>query len=273
MANINTNGSYDRCMAEFRARYIGRGVSVSAKRTAALDSSETKEEMSFRGISSLPNEYRSGSYNGSRYMTSDDFIRYFRNRAAYNMPLALKKTEALTEVKANDGGRAVAARGRSSRTGGIVRSDSTSKEGNLITKAQTFAAKWFPVEPREGREKGDSFKFPARAIASMAAFAMSLMLIVGGSVMVGNASGEVGKLNTKISRLEARETELESELDMKYSIQDIEKEAAELGMIKNEYADKEYLEVSKSEKIEIFDNEEKQFGISALLSAFGIDID
>ena len=107
----------------------------------------------------------------------------------------------------------------------------------------------------------------------MAAFAMSLMLIVGGSVMVGNASGEVGKLNTKISRLEARETELESELDMKYSIQDIEKEAAELGMIKNEYADKEYLEVSKSEKIEIFDNEEKQFGISALLSAFGIDID
>jgi hypothetical protein len=70
-----------------------------------------------------------------------------------------------------------------------------------------------------------------------------------------------------------KETELQSELDLKYDIQNIEKEASELGMIKNEYADNEYLEVSKGEKIEIFETEEKGFGIAALLSAFGINID
>ena len=272
MANNYTSQSYERCMAELRARYRGRGVSVNAKRDAEHQMSEERE-LSFNRVSYIPNEYRSGNYNGTSYMTSGDFIRYFRNRSNYNMPLALRNVQISNESRVVEEPKTVAARrGRSSRTGSLVKSDATSKEGNLRGRAQAFVAKWFPVEPREGREVGTKFKFPARAVGSMAAFALSLMLIVSGSVMVGNASGEVGVLNTNITKLETKQSELQSEFDLKYNIQDIEKEAAELGMIKNVYADKEYLEVADDEKIEIFEDEEKEFGVAALLSAFGIDI-
>ena len=273
MANGYTNGSYERCMAELRARYSGRGVSVSAKRSTSLGEN-TDTEISFSHVSYITNEYRSGSYNGNRYMTSDDFIRYFRNRSRYNMPLALRNVGITNESRVVEGARTVSAsRRQSSKKGGLVKSDGTSKEGNLIGKAEALAKEWFEIEPKEGREIGTKFKLPARAIGSMAAFALSLVLIVSGSVMVGKASGEIGTLNTQISRLEARETELESQLDLKYNVQDIEKDASALGMIKNEFADKEYLEVAEEEKIEIFEEEDKEFSFAALLSAFGIDID
>jgi hypothetical protein len=78
-------------MAQLRARYIGRGVGVSAKRTAA---EQEKRDMaalavrnenynSFDRVSGISNEYRSGEYKGGRYMTSDDFVRYFRNRNTF----------------------------------------------------------------------------------------------------------------------------------------------------------------------------------------------
>jgi hypothetical protein len=268
-------------MAELRARYSGRGVSVNARNTAKAqiageqrDAIAENTRISYDRISGISNEYRSGEYKGSKYMTSDDFVRYFRNRDTYNMPLALREVKITSESRVTPETRAVStSRGRSSRTGSVVKSDSTSKEGNLINKVQSFVKNWFPIEPREGREVGTRFRFPARAVCSMAAFALSLMLIVSGSVMVGNASGELGMLNNDISKLETKQSELQCELDMKYNIQDIEKEATELGMIKNEYADKEYLKVAQEEKIEIFEEEEKEFGFAALLSAFGIDID
>ena len=271
MANGYTHSSYERCIAELRARYSGRGVSASAKRSDRLTENS---EVRFNRVSYITNEYRSGNHNGNRYMTSDDFIRYFRNRSTYNMPLALRTTEATNQSRVSDGIRSVgASRRQSKQKEGLVKADGTSKEGNLIGKAQALAKEWFEVEPKEGRAVGSRFKLPARAIGSMAAFALSLVLIVSGSVMVGKASGEIGTLNTQISRLEARETELESQLDLKYNVQDIEKEASALGMIKNEFADKEYLEVAEEEKIEIFEEDNKEISFAALLSAFGIDID
>ena len=88
--------------------------------------------------------------------------------------------------------------------------------------------------------------------------------------MIGSASGEVGTLNSEISRLETKQTELQSELDLKYNIQDIEKEAKSLGMINREYADKAYIDVGSDEKIEIYEQEEKNVGFAALLNALGI---
>lgn len=273
MANGYTNGSYERCMAELRARYSGRGVSASAKRQTG-NGEYLESDMSFSRVSYITNEYRSGSHNGNRYMTSDDFIRYFRNRSRYNMPLALRNAEITSKSRVNEGVRAVSpSRTQGAEKGALVKPDGTSKEGNLINKVESLAKEWLEIEPKEGREVGTKFKLPTRAIGSMAAFALSMLLIVSGSVMVGKASGELGTINSQISRLEARETELESQLDLKYNVQDIEKEASALGMIKNEFADKEYLEVAEEEKIEIFEEENKEFSFSALLSAFGIDID
>ena len=66
MANGYTNGSYERCMAELRARYSGRGVSAPAKRQTG-DGEYIESDISFSRVSYITNEYRSGSYNGNRY--------------------------------------------------------------------------------------------------------------------------------------------------------------------------------------------------------------
>ena len=50
-----------------------------------------------------------------------------------------------------------------------------------------------------------------------------------------------------------------------------EKATNELGMIRKEYVDALYLDVSGHDSIEAFENEnDKNVGISAILSAFGI---
>lgn len=279
MAVNYTNDSYNRCMAELRARYTGRGVSVSAKRIAEKqEASDSKNLLSaggnyvsFNRISGISDEYRSGDYKGSKYMTSDDFVRYFRNRSTYNMPSALRNAQKSMEAKAREGGTVT-----SSRAGGkreLARADATSKEGHLKTQIETFVKKWFPVEPREGRVVRERLRLPVNVVGGIAAFALSLGLIVGGSVMVGTASGHVGSLNGTISRLEAQETELQSALDMKYNIQDIEEEAKSLGMINNEYAERKYIDVASDEDIEIYEQEDTNVGLAALLNAFGIKID
>ena len=279
MAVNYTSESYDRCMAQLRARYIGRGVGVSAKRTAA---EQEKRDMaalaarnenynSFDRVSGISNEYRSGEYKGGRYMTSDDFVRYFRNRNTYNMPLALKNAQQSMKDKAQTPNSVTARVG--SKRDSLVASEAAAKEGHLRARVETFLKKWFPLEPLEGRTEGEKFKFPTAVIGGMAAFALSLGLIVGGSVMIGNASGEVGTLNRTISKLEAEQSELQNKLDSKYNIQDIEEDAKSLGMINKEYAESAYIDVSADEEIEIYDQEDEKVGFAALLNALGIKID
>ena len=68
--------------------------------------------------------------------------------------------------------------------------------------------------------------------------------------------------------------DLEGKLDLKYDINKIEEEAKSLGMIKREHADNEYLAVEGDNEVIIYeDNKEENVGLSALLSAFGIELD
>jgi len=124
----------------------------------------------------------------------------------------------------------------------------------------------------QGRSEGEKLRFPMAAVGGMAAFALSLGLIVGGSVMIGNASSEVGSLNAQISHLESQQTELQSQLDLKYNVQDIEEDAKSLGMINKEYAERKYIDVAPDEEIEIYEQEETNVGFAALLSALGFNV-
>ncbi|MBE6556971.1 MAG: hypothetical protein E7664_04435 [Ruminococcaceae bacterium] len=282
MAVGYSNESYERCISELRARYTGRGFCVAVQKNAAAQDAEhakllpeREESVSFHRGSGITDAYRSGEYNGSKYMTSDDFVRYFRNRRTFNMPSALvsakqKAMEAKGEQAENG---ALTRRSGNARGGAVTTAEASAKEGHLASRLETFVKKWFPAEIREGRTEGGRFRLPTAAMGSVAAFALSLGLIVSGSVMIGSASGEVGALNSEIARLEAQQTELQSKLDLKYNIQDIEAEAKSLGMINKEFAEGEYIEVGDDEVIEFYEQEEKNVGIAALLSAFGIRLD
>ncbi len=275
--SVEMNDSYNRCINELRSRYQGRGIAGTVKdkcdsesmENAAIDSPENY--VLFDARSNIADSYRSGVYNGSKYMTSDDFVRYFRSRREFYMPEALKKKQEEAEV------RAVAKKRASARgTKELTPSESDSKEGHLaplISALKELKDKWFPMEPTEGRREGRRTRIPVAAMSGIAVFTISLGLIVGGSVMIGNASGEVGKLNSEIAVLEAKQTDLEGKLDLKYNINEIEEDARSLGMIKREHADNEYTPIEGDNEIIVHEeNREENVGLAALLAAFGIDI-
>lgn len=280
MAVEQMNTSYDRCIAALRERYRGRGISENARKEAAM---QIKNEANTRGTASasyvlfdsrskIADIYRSGEYNGSKYMTSEDFVRYFKSRRALSVP-ALEKEELPEEAEL----RGVARRNTGASRTGLVSGESGGKEAHLqtlISAAKEFAYKWFPVERKEGRENGSTFRFPVAAMSGIAVFAISLGLIVGGSVMMGNASGESSRLERTISKLEAQQVELQERLDVKYSIDEIEAEMKSLGMVKRQSADNEYLSGQREEQIIVYeDGESENVGLATLLAAFGIKLD
>ena len=99
MAMERMNDSYDRCLFELRERYKDRGISLSVKSEMTLQAGreESTRALSpesyvlFDARSKIADQYRSGDYNGSKYMTSDDFVRYFKTRRAFYMPQVAKE--------------------------------------------------------------------------------------------------------------------------------------------------------------------------------------
>lgn len=279
MATQHMNDSYNRCLRELRERYRDRGITGSVRGELLL---QEKQEESTRALapdayvlfderSKIADCYRSGEYRGSKYMTSDDFVRYFKHRRSFYMPKVEQEELPAEEVVAQPARRRQGSVGRE-----LVRSES-GKEGHLRTAVSVLKSlkeKWFPMEVREGRGEHGRFRIPAAAMSGIGVFAVSLGLIVGGSVMLGNATGEVGKMNSTIAVLEAKQSELQGKLDLKYNADEIEAEAKSLGMIKRQHADQEYITVNGEEQIIIYDEgEDENMGLSALLSSFGIELD
>lgn len=270
------NDSYNRCITELRTRYRGRAVSNNMKNEVAMLSKQTSETpesyVMYNSRSRIIDSYRSGVYNGSKYMTSDDFVRYFKSRRAFYTPTVVTAEEAKAEAARNS---AVPARKNGASPAGLVSSESGSKEGHmqgLVAFAKELVAKWFPVESRDNRAQGRRLRVPVSAMAGIAVFAISMSLIVSGSVMVGSATGEVGRLESEIASLKAEKADLQGKLDLKYTVEEIEADAKELGMVKRQYADSESLVLNNEDEIEIYDEGEKEnLGLAALLSAFGVN--
>lgn len=274
MAVEYMNDSYNRCIAELRTRYRGRAVSSSVKDEAAVQSNKNaapETYILFDSRSKIADTYRSGEYNGSKYMTSEDFVRYFRTRRAFYMPSTQKAQEAKAEEAETS-----SVPQRKNGASPASPSESGSKEGHigrLLSVAKRLAIKWFPIERAEGRTEGVRARFPVPVLAGMAVFTISMSLIVGGSVMVGDATAMVGKLDSEIATLEAQRDDLEGKLDLKYTVDQIEADAKALGMVKREYADSEYITIENDDEVKIYDDgEEENFSLSSLLSAFGIEL-
>ena len=280
MAVEYTNDSYNRCIAELRSRYRGRAVANNMKNEMDMLTKRENEEKAispesyimFDSNSKIADSYRSGVYNGSKYMTSDDFVRYFKSRRAFYMPSLVQSEEAKAEAAKNN---LVPARKNGASAAGIAPAESGSKEGHIIrwwSSAKELAKTWFPIERREDRTEGRRFKFPAAVMSGIAVFTISMMLIVSGSVLVGDATSSVGRLDSQITVLSAEKTDLQGKLDLKYTVEQIEKDAKDLGMVKRQYVDSECVHIENEGGIEIYDGEVKDnTGLTSLLSAFGIN--
>ena len=151
----------------------------------------------------------------------------------------------------------------------VFRTVDTSK----FSKVKKLADEWIPedkiVDVRP-RRRNNSF---SKVVLAMAGVAVSLMLIVSGSVLLSGANREVKELENELKQLEKTEEQLTLELEMKNDVNVLRDRASgDLGMIRKEYVDANYLGNVGKDGIEAFEKEEddKGVGISAILSAFGI---
>jgi hypothetical protein len=268
-------------------------------------------------------QYRSGNNNGQRYMTSEDFVTYFRSRQGERRvdvkpaPVQTPEKRQMPSAKDNKPGEILrSASGQMPTRESVVRANqprsniteavkinkntsyrASSKEDvkiyvpsvkakknfetrvfsaiqtENIDRIKAVANDWLPKEEivRSKRTKKDrSFR---KAFLGIAGVAVSLMLIVTGSVMLNDATRDVKRLENEFRALEAKEEMLRVELDMKNDINMLRDRATtELGMIDKEYVEACYLNTMGNDKIELHESEDdRQIGLSTILSAFGIN--
>ena len=80
------------------------------------------------------------------------------------------------------------------------------------------------------------------------------------------------KLEKELNQLKAEENDLSLELEMKNDVNLLRTRATdELGMIRKEYVEANYLDTRGNDAIEAYEEEDKEnVGIAAILSAFGL---
>ncbi len=139
-------------------------------------------------------------------------------------------------------------------------------------KIKKMADEWLPEDKIvnvKSKKNKRSRSFPGMIIA-VAGVVVSLMLIVSGSVLMSGVNGEIKDLENELGELSAVEKGLEAELEMKNDVNVLlDKATGELGMIRKEYVEANYLDAKGDNRVEANDEEEKNVGIAAILSAFG----
>lgn len=95
---------------------------------------------------------------------------------------------------------------------------------------------WIDYDPKVLRIKRHKKSFPLIAFSAVIIMAVALFLVVSSSVKLMEADSEIAELKSQISKMEDTEALLNSRLEEKNNLSEIERIASEdLGMIRSEY--------------------------------------
>ena len=222
----------------------------------------------------VSDSFRNGEYNGQKYMTTGDFLRYYnRNSAPVSPAVQQKRAAAVTkefkrpvpssqpvrssyphaatareDVKIKETGKTTVTRAVSkydSKADTIVMParKSTSKLKSRVSK---MMAKWFPQESKNEKVANEKRRFPVAVVGLLISLAVAMTVIVSTSVLTSKSQSEMSNLKDEIAALDAEDAYLEEELikrdDLAYIINYA---TEELGMIKENYGSSVYLELGE----------------------------
>lgn len=116
--------------------------------------------------------------------------------------------------------------------------------------------------------------FPVSLLIGILIIAVIFMALVSGMSKVYQSNREIAKLEQKLEQLEETAEQLELRLEDKNDVKTIETMASErLGMVKEEYVQKEYISLSDGERIELINSDEEDTSggimLSSIFSALG----
>lgn len=288
--NIRENDSFERCLVELRRRFEGRGIVQNVRRDAKK---QTLAAMSARAMApsayadygtrtSVSERFRTGTLNGERYMTVQDFARYYaehRRRTKPDadypsmavvhgssgnapMPRKVQKSSILPVADASD----------REFVGRVVSKLPVSVKGKhpVLEEGGARVHKWLTQQTYEKAPASEKRKFPVSVASAILVMVVSLSLMVGGSAMYSEAYSEYSAASENLEAILDEEANLEKELSVKLDLTGIEDYAKNtLGMVDKSYIGGEYVSTLKEESVEVYGDEKTSFGLSTLLSVFG----
>lgn len=280
----------------FCNRYRDRGIAGRVHTDAAKQ--EKKEALSraiapgsYVGAEKLAGKekldaYRSGVSDGKRYMTADDFVRYYHDQRGYKYPQYRTATDAerIAAVQAVANPREVRLE-KPKKAGWLADTDKLPAPLRRLMTRPAFvwlnewAGETFPreTEMRTERRASDvkrSRPIPAGLAAALVTLVVSMSMVITSTVSVSQATREVSELKESVAELREVHSELSDQLALKNDMLAIEDRATnELGMVHEKYLNGEYLTEEVEDHLEVYDEDrdgEKKTGLSWLLSAFGL---
>lgn len=271
------NNNQDQAFYNLNRQFAGRGLAKQARDRA--DSYGREAMYGARGRNSAP-------------LTLDEFATNYRKRSFYSpVTSATAKTVAAQRPSGEAQRRATVAQrvNKPSEQPKAVRS--VTVENNGIRKNQPVknapAKKTATVvnAPKKRRavknqavveSAAETFnsialsfrKIPAAMLFMIALCAVSLTLIVSSSVLVSDASADYNEVKNSVVAKAKEEDELLIALEVKNDLRVIEDIAVnKLGMVKKDLVSRQYISLSDEDIIETYEDDERNVGLSTLLSA------
>lgn len=264
----------EACVGAMTSRFASRGLAETARLEA-----EAQEKREDETREQAPIAYRmsgsaegAGAYRSGDVMTEEGLLRYAgENRAmrvegkdfsadtagiyelseAHALEPAVRKPTALETVR---------------QTGESLKK----LPAQTVETVKRRYPLWF--DPRKGTTENEKRRFPLSAFAAVAAVAISMMLIVAGSLMVIGAETQISQLNKQITDLHEEIADLSSDLESTVDLVEIRRIATEeYGMVSEEYLKMDYIELDRDEIAEVKGEKRKDgIGLAGLLSAIGM---
>ena len=292
-AECRDNGSHYIDM--FCERYRDRGIAGRVHADAARQ--EKKEALTraiapgaYIGADELAakekklDHYRSGSSDGKRYMTVDDFTRYYHDQRGYKYPQyrAATDEERIAAVQAVAPAKEVRLE-QPKKAGWLTDTDKLPAPLAKLMKKPFFvwlnewAQETFPREGEmriETRPVGGfrSRRVPVGLVAALVTVLVSMSTVITSTVSVSQATRQLSQVKEAYVEMKDIHGELEDQLDLKNDMLAIEDYASdELGMVHEKYLHGEYLTADKEDNLEVLDEgrDDGESGLARLLSAFG----
>ena len=228
--------------------------------------------------------YRTGSSDGKRYMTVDDFARYYHDQRGYKYPQyrAATDEERIAAVQAVTPTREKRLE-QPKKAGWLTDTDKLPAPLARLLKKPFFVRlnEWAQETfPREGemristRPVGGfrSRRVPVGLVAALVTVLVSMSTVITSTVSVSQATRQLSQTKDAYVEMQEIHSELENQLDLKNDMLAIEEYASEeLGMVHEKYLHGEYLTEDKEDSLEVLDEgrDGEKSGLSRLLSAFG----
>ena len=228
--------------------------------------------------------YRTGSSDGKRYMTVEDFARYYHDQRGYKYPQyrAATDEERIAAVQAVSPAREKRLE-QPKKAGWLTDTDKLPAPLARLLKKPFFVRlnEWAQETfPREGemriatRPVGGfrSRRVPVGLVAALVTVLVSMSTVITSTVSVSQATRQLSQTKDAYVEMQEIHSELEDQLDLKNDMLAIEEYASEeLGMVHEKYLHGEYLTEDREDNLEVLDEgrDGEKSGLSRLLSAFG----